>query len=478
MIDIFISYAQQDRARVKYLVDALTKEQFKVWWDLEVCAGASFDEIIEKNLKHARCVLVIWSTYSVKSRWVRAESSWARDHNRLVSIRIDEDLELPAHFYNVHTAGLVNWKGSKKSAAYRKLVADILKVTGPPLAPSHDEQPEQRADPTTDVKQLTSELWHALLGTPSPSQDQLKLMLNRVRVLEREFPLDSEILDLFDALERTLHSEGSRYAHVQGQVSKLRNAFSVAQSSDNLRRIRNSVLDLAQRFPRDSTLIDLGDELAKVIRRKEDMYDAFQAYREGAVTLEAVTFLSQLISDYAIRIDRADTNNEKEHSKDDLLFALAPLRDRLMMENGIFVEYVHRMLAAKTYLSLHSFAFSLQDEDSTKLWDQSGGLLKWVLDVMSSDEPFLFKGGCNSQEQQSMVGWESLPSAEAVRQRSELETKVGWLPKEEASSVREILVEILVNNETNKLLHYCEEEGLLTLTKHNARDPTPVYFSS
>jgi hypothetical protein len=34
MADIFVSYSQKDRDRVKRLVDALTAEGYDIWWDL------------------------------------------------------------------------------------------------------------------------------------------------------------------------------------------------------------------------------------------------------------------------------------------------------------------------------------------------------------------------------------------------------------------------------------------------------------
>jgi len=100
MADIFISYSQQDRHRVEPLVDALTAEGYRVWWDLEIRAGESFDELIETTLKKVRCVITLWSRHSVASKWVRAESAWAYDHGKFVSIRIDEGIELPLKFYN------------------------------------------------------------------------------------------------------------------------------------------------------------------------------------------------------------------------------------------------------------------------------------------------------------------------------------------------------------------------------------------
>jgi len=67
MADIFISYSQRDRERVRRLVDALTAEGYEVWWDLKIRAGESFDELIESTLEKVSCVVDVWSASSVQS---------------------------------------------------------------------------------------------------------------------------------------------------------------------------------------------------------------------------------------------------------------------------------------------------------------------------------------------------------------------------------------------------------------------------
>ena len=140
MADIFISYSQKDRAWVKRLVDALTAEGWEVWWDLKIRAGESFDQVIEHTLEHVSCVVGVWSSNSVKSEWVRAESAWAKDCDRFVSIRIDNDLQLPLKFYHVHTANMAGWDGSRKSSSFRSLVRDISSLA--PLPESDKKHPD------------------------------------------------------------------------------------------------------------------------------------------------------------------------------------------------------------------------------------------------------------------------------------------------------------------------------------------------
>ena len=78
MHDIFISYASEDRPRVKPLVDALQQKGWSVWWDRTIRAGRTFDRVIEAALDDARCVIVLWSQTSVESDWVRTEAEEAK----------------------------------------------------------------------------------------------------------------------------------------------------------------------------------------------------------------------------------------------------------------------------------------------------------------------------------------------------------------------------------------------------------------
>ena len=93
-------------------------------------------------LKQVPCVVVVWSRQSVESEWVRAESAWAKERNKLVSVRIHEDLELPLQFYHVQTENMVDWKGTRSAPSFQKLVRDIQKIAGPLPSVSPASGPE------------------------------------------------------------------------------------------------------------------------------------------------------------------------------------------------------------------------------------------------------------------------------------------------------------------------------------------------
>ena len=83
MADIFVSYASQDRERVRHLVESLTIQGWSVWWDRDIALGSGFAQTIEREISRAQCVLAVWSEHSVDSRWVNSEALDALDRDRL-----------------------------------------------------------------------------------------------------------------------------------------------------------------------------------------------------------------------------------------------------------------------------------------------------------------------------------------------------------------------------------------------------------
>ncbi|MGA9600392.1 MAG: toll/interleukin-1 receptor domain-containing protein [Methylocystis sp.] len=70
MCDIFISYASEDRSRAENFARALEAYGWSVFWDRTIRVGSTWRDTIGKQLKSARCVIVLWSKDSIESDWV------------------------------------------------------------------------------------------------------------------------------------------------------------------------------------------------------------------------------------------------------------------------------------------------------------------------------------------------------------------------------------------------------------------------
>ncbi|HEX8251459.1 MAG TPA: toll/interleukin-1 receptor domain-containing protein, partial [Pyrinomonadaceae bacterium] len=111
MNDIFISYSREDLNKVEPIISLFEQRNWSVFWDRKIPPGKSFDEVIEKALEDAKCIIVIWSKNSVQSRWVRNEAIEGLNREIVVPVLIDDDIQLPFQFRNVQSVHLMDWDG-------------------------------------------------------------------------------------------------------------------------------------------------------------------------------------------------------------------------------------------------------------------------------------------------------------------------------------------------------------------------------
>ncbi len=122
--DVFISYARKNRPVAEQLAEGLSASGLQVWWDSDLTAGSEFAAVIETKLLGAAVVIVMWSADSVRSSFVRDESSRALKHDKLLPVRI-EDIELPLGFGQLHTLDLLDWDGDAGDEAFDKLLLEV-----------------------------------------------------------------------------------------------------------------------------------------------------------------------------------------------------------------------------------------------------------------------------------------------------------------------------------------------------------------
>ena len=122
--DVFVSYARENRAIAEQLAEGLSASGLQVWWDRNLVAGSEFASVIEARLLSAAVVIVLWSSDSVRSSFVRDESSRALKQGKLLPVRI-EDLELPLGFGQLHTLDLLDWDGDAGHEGFQALLFEV-----------------------------------------------------------------------------------------------------------------------------------------------------------------------------------------------------------------------------------------------------------------------------------------------------------------------------------------------------------------
>lgn len=147
MSDIFLSYNREDQDRARLFAEALQAAGYNVWWDVALRAGEDYDRTTERALNQARAVVVLWSSRSVESRWVRAEATVAQRNHSFVPVMI-EDCVRPVMFELTQSADLVGWDGDPAAPAWqaflRDLKAHLARSGGGEAAPVAGPRPSER----------------------------------------------------------------------------------------------------------------------------------------------------------------------------------------------------------------------------------------------------------------------------------------------------------------------------------------------
>jgi hypothetical protein len=121
MSHIFVSYANEDRARIGVLVSALESTGWTVWWDRTILPSENYHNIIEKALDDATCVIVAWSHNSISSDWVKTEAEEGRRRGILVPVFLDDVKKVPLAFRSLQSANLSGWSGSPSDNEFQNL---------------------------------------------------------------------------------------------------------------------------------------------------------------------------------------------------------------------------------------------------------------------------------------------------------------------------------------------------------------------
>ncbi len=135
MTDIFISYASEDRDRAEPLARAFEARGWSVWWDRRILTGQTYDQVIERALGGARCVVVLWSHHSVASEWVKNEATVALERGVLVPATI-EAVPIPLEFRRRQSADLSDWDENASHPAFQALCDGISAALGAAPGPA------------------------------------------------------------------------------------------------------------------------------------------------------------------------------------------------------------------------------------------------------------------------------------------------------------------------------------------------------
>jgi len=172
--EVFISYARPDRPMAERVANALERRHRSVWWDREIPPGRTFDEVIEEALEAARCVVVLWSTTSVGSDWVKIEAAEGARRKILIPALI-EAVAPPLEFRRIQAADLHDWQDSGPHGGFDRFLKSVEMKLGDTVAEPIAPSPAKPSDPRPSSTASTA--WHAGLISTAWVKRSLRVVL-------------------------------------------------------------------------------------------------------------------------------------------------------------------------------------------------------------------------------------------------------------------------------------------------------------
>jgi hypothetical protein len=165
MADVFLSYSSQDRAIAAKVERALSAAGYDVFWDQETPPGSEWSNWIGEKLAQARCVVVLWSKASVKSRNIVHEATIAMEAKKLVPALIGtlSAPEFPMGFYTVQAVDLRDFDGREHPGMVRLLAAVHERIGKGSGRPGAEMPPQPEASNTQPTVRMGSIALAALI---------------------------------------------------------------------------------------------------------------------------------------------------------------------------------------------------------------------------------------------------------------------------------------------------------------------------
>ena len=99
MADVFISYSSRDRQRIAPLLQLLEHWGVSVFWDQKILPGDDLRKRLVQHIESAKAILVVWSSHSIASDFVRHAAAFALTQRRIIQLLLDPSLKVPAPFH-------------------------------------------------------------------------------------------------------------------------------------------------------------------------------------------------------------------------------------------------------------------------------------------------------------------------------------------------------------------------------------------
>jgi predicted nuclease with TOPRIM domain len=247
MSPVFLSYKRvDDAARAKVVRDRLEALGLEIFQDVDMSAGTDFHTDLNKRIRAATAVLVLWSRSSIDSRWVLAEAKKGLELDKLVAVGFDRDItkEVPMPFNGIQTPDLSDWieNGSKADHhGWRSVLKALGGLSNRPLVEIANIReagtPEAKADFVRDhpndpfAASFAAELKAATLYEFEQEANRHKQLAERqlANEIRRMNQLRSQLAGMTDA---AVAAGNYPKFDVKQEIHKVLNRYDADQSPD------------------------------------------------------------------------------------------------------------------------------------------------------------------------------------------------------------------------------------------------------
>ena len=179
MSEIFLSYKSEDHENAQKIAEAIEKRGYTVWWDRIIPPGRTSFEVIEEEIDESKCVVVLWSEKSIKSKWVITEANEGDKRGILVPVLI-EDVTPPLAFRMIEAAKLMDWDGTSLHHEFDLLIQSIIGILDRPF----EEKVKQTDRPELKKRQELNE--NEPPSMPKNLKEKNKELLKNLLVDEKQ----------------------------------------------------------------------------------------------------------------------------------------------------------------------------------------------------------------------------------------------------------------------------------------------------
>lgn len=152
--DIYVSYAQEDRDKVRRIIEELEWVGLRVWWADQPTTSQESLQVLDEQMDATKVHLLVLSNNSAASGRLQAEARTGSAKGRLIAARIDPVLP-PRGVKAITYADLTNWEGGQDHRGMKKLLHGIYRLIGKGVAPDISLEKGDEQEYESDVDQLS-----------------------------------------------------------------------------------------------------------------------------------------------------------------------------------------------------------------------------------------------------------------------------------------------------------------------------------